>query len=144
MLLACMMTISANANALEENLTGLENLQWKHRIILIFAREPHMSNALTNLRELAVQIEERDIAWFVLGGSSLQTNYDGKLDDTLREQIMNRYFTPVPTGTAVLLIGKDGTLKSRSSNLDLEATFGLIDQMPMRREEMQRQSDDPD
>lgn len=38
----------------------------------------------------------------------------------------------------VLLIGKDGGVKSRSSDLDLEATFGLIDQMPMRREEIRR------
>jgi len=143
-LLAFIMTISVNARALEEKRVGLDSLQWKYRVILIFAREPLMSNALTNLNGFEAAIEERDIAWFVLDDKSLHTNYDGKLDDKLREQLMHRYFTPVPTGTVVLLIGKDGTLKSRSSDLDLEAVFGLIDRMPMRRREMRGQSDDSD
>jgi hypothetical protein len=136
-----MLTISVNAKALEEKLVGLNSLQWKYRVILIFAREPLMSNALNNLNEFQAETEERDIAWFVLDDNSLHTNYDGQLDDKLGEQLMHRYFTPAPTGTVVLLMGKDGTVKSRSSNLDLEVTFGLIDRMPMRREEMRRQRD---
>lgn len=141
-LLACVMTVSVNAGALEEKPADLDDLRWKYRVILISAHEPYTSNALANLNELAAEIEERDIAWFVLGDNELRTNYKGKLIDMLREQIVDRYFTPVPIETAVLLIGKDGALKYRSSDLDIEATFGLIDQMPMRREEMRRKSGD--
>jgi hypothetical protein len=36
----------------------------------------------------------------------------------------------------VLLIGKDGGIKSRESSLDLDAIFGRIDGMPMRIREM--------
>jgi len=140
-LLACMVTLNINARASEEKPAGLEDLRWKHRVILIFAREPQLSNALSNLDDLKAEIEERDIAWFALDDNTLHTNYDGKLKHQLREELMASYFTPVPTETAVRLIGKDGTLKSRSIDLDLEATFGLIDQMPMRREEMRRKSD---
>ena len=136
-----MVTMNTNARALEEKPIGLQDLRWKYRVILIFAREPYMSNALSNLDEFKAEIEERDITWFVLGNNTLHTNYKGKLDNQLREELMDSYFTPVPTATAVRLIGKDGTLKSRSIDLDLEATFGLIDQMPMRREEMRRRSD---
>ena len=143
-LLACMMTMSLNADVSEQQLLGLDNLRWKYRVILVFARQPYLSNALSNLEEFAAAIEERDITWFVLDDGSLHTNYDGTMSDKLHEQLMNSHFTPVPAETAVLLIGKDGTLKSRSSDMDLEATFGLIDQMPMRREEMRRKSDDPD
>ena len=143
-LLACMMMVNVNARVSEEKLADLSDLRWKYRVILIFAHEPHMSNALNNLAELKAEIEERDIAWFVLGDNTLHTNYDGNLEDKLREELMDSYFTPVPTETAVRLIGKDGSLKSRSSDLDLEATFGLIDRMPMRREEMRRKSDDLD
>ncbi|MDX2427222.1 MAG: DUF4174 domain-containing protein [Xanthomonadales bacterium] len=139
-LLACMMTVNVKAQASEEKLADLENLRWKYRVILIFAREPYMSNALNNLAELKTEIEERDIAWFVLGDNTLHTNYDGNLEDKLREELMDSYFTPVPAETAVRLIGKDGSLKSRSSDLDLEATFGLIDRMPMRREETRRRN----
>ena len=140
-LLACMVTLNINAQASEERPASLEDLRWKHRVILIFAREPYLSNALSNLDELKAEIEERDIAWFVLGDNMLHTNYDGELDDQLREELMDSYFTPVPTETAVRLIGKDGTLKSSSIDLNLEATFGLIDRMPMRREEMRSRSD---
>ena len=143
-LLACMVTLNINAQASEEKPAGLEDLRWRYRVILIFAREPYLSNALSNLDDLKAEIEERDIAWFVLGDNTLHTNYDGKLDDQLREELMDTYFTPGPTETAERLIGKDGTLKSRSIDLDLEATFGLIDQMPMRREEMRRKSDGSD
>ena len=143
-LLACMMSMNINAQAAENKLAGLEDLRWKNRVILIFAREPHISNALQNLYEFKAEIEERDIAWFALGDNALHTNYGGKLDDQLREALMESYFTPTPAATAVRLIGKDGSVKSRSTDLDLEATFGLIDQMPMRREEMRRKSDDSD
>ena len=136
------MTISFNAGALEEKPAGLDDLRWKYRVILVSALEPYRSSALANLDEFAAQIEERDIAWFVLGDDELHTNLKGELAGMLREQILDRYFTPVPTETAVLLIGKDGTIKSRSSDLDLEATFGLIDRMPMRQAEMQRKSSD--
>ena len=140
-LLACMVTMNTNARALEEKPIGLQDLRWKYRVILIFAREPYMSNALSNLDEFKAEIEDRDIAWFVLDENTLHTNYKGKLDGQLREQLMHSYFTPQPTETAVCLIGKDGMLKSSSADLDLEATFGLIDQMPMRRAEMRRKSE---
>lgn len=143
-LLACVMTVNVNVKALEEKPSGLENLRWKYRVILVFVREPNTSKALSSLDDFTAECEERDIAWFVLGNDVMHTNYDGKLEDRLREQLMDRYFTPVPSNTSVLLIGKDGTLKSRSTDLDLEATFGLIDQMPMRREEMRRQSEESD
>ena len=141
---ACMMTVNFNTQAAEDKLTGLADLRWKNRVILIFAREPHISNALQNLDDFKSEIEERDIAWFVLDDNALHTNYNGQLDDQLREALMDSYFTPMPAETAVRLIGKDGTIKSRSSDLDLEATFGLIDQMPMRRAEMRSGSKDPD
>jgi hypothetical protein len=143
-LLACMVSLNINTRASEEKQAGLEDLRWKYRVILIFAREPYFSNALSNLDEFKAEIEERDIAWFVLDDNSLHTNYVGKLDDQLREELMGSYFKPVPSETAVLLLGKDGAIKSRSTDLDLETTFGLIDQMPMRRAEMRRKSDDLD
>ena len=38
----------------------------------------------------------------------------------------------------VILIGKDGGIKSRFDRLDLEAIFSDIDAMPMRQYEMQQ------
>lgn len=135
------MTISESVNASDVQLEDLESLRWQHRVILVFAREPGASKAIANLQAFAAGIDDRDIAWFVLDGATLRSNYTGTLDETLPGRLMERYFTPRPDNTAVLLIGKDGGVKSRSSDLDLEAMFGLIDQMPMRRQEMRRGGD---
>ncbi len=75
----------------------------------------------------------------MLDGRQVHTNYPGTLEDGLQSQLMNRYFTPAPAETTLLLIGKDGGLKSRSTRLGFEEAFGLIDQMPMRMEEMRRE-----
>ena len=54
---------------------------------------------------------------------------------------MQSFFQPPPVGTAVVLIGKDGFVKSRSADLDLAETFATIDRMPMRRREMRLQDE---
>ena len=138
----CIMMVSLNTRASGEKLVSLDELQWKSRLILIFAREPDSSNATANLKEFKSEIDQRDIVWFVIDDKALQSNYDGDMGEKLHDQIIDSHFTPLPTANSVLLIGKDGTVKSRSSDLDLEATFGLIDQMPMRRAEMRRQGED--
>jgi hypothetical protein len=140
LLLPCIMTASININASDEHPAGLDDLRWKNRVFLVYVQEPETSEALARLEELEAEIEDRDIAWFVLGGSRMHTNYPGTLEDGLQSQILSRYFTPAPGETTLLLIGKDGGLKSRSTRLGFEEAFGLIDQMPMRVEEMRNKS----
>jgi len=141
LLFLCMMNASDDTNAGDRTLDDLESLRWQNRVILVYAREPLLGKAIANLEEYAAGIADRDIAWFALDGRALHTNYRGDVAEALQANLLSRYFTPAPADTAVLLIGKDGGVKSRSSDLDLEATFGLIDQMPMRRREMQRKAD---
>jgi len=56
MLLTCMMMVNVNTQASEERPAGLQDLRWKYRVILIFANEPYLSNALTNLDEFKTEI----------------------------------------------------------------------------------------
>lgn len=121
-------------------LTTLEPLRWGNRVILVFAPPELSKEAVNNLESLDDAIRDRDIAWFVLTGVEMKTNYTGRMDAGLRTWIVGQYFTPTPGSTAVVLIGKDGGVKSRGEDLDLEATFGLIDSMPMRQAEMRRDS----
>ena len=144
LLLNLMMTVGESARAADTPLNDLDALRWSHRVILVFAPGPQASRAAANLGDFAAGIEDRDIVWFVLDGDTLRSNYHGTLGDTLPEQLLERYFSPRPAGTSVVLIGKDRGVKSRSADLDLEATFGLIDRMPMRRREMQRRQDEMD
>lgn len=137
-LLASLMSVSPHLQASKEELVGLESLKWKYRVLLVFVQEPFVSTALQNLSELEEGIEERDLIWFLLADDQLHTNYRGRLGHELRELLLDQHFTPTPVETIKILIGKDGSLKSRDPGLDLDSTFALIDQMPMRKEEMRR------
>ena len=130
--------ISSALNATGESLVSLDSLRWKNRVLLIFAPEPLASAARSNLEKSAAGIEERDLVFFLLNGDALQTNYPGNVEPGFRDWLLDKYFTPLPKDTLVYLIGKDGGVKSTGPDLDLEATFGLIDQMPMRQREMRQ------
>ncbi len=134
-----MAIMMGSVSAMDEMLANLESLRWKNRVILVYATQlSSAENAANNLAELAEGVTERDISWFVIQGEELITNHAGSVDKRLREQLLETYFNPAPASTEVILIGKDGGVKSRSSDLDLAATFNLIDQMPMRIQEMQQ------
>jgi hypothetical protein len=137
-LFASMMSMVTPSQATEAAIEALADLQWKHRVLLVFAREPATSMALSNLNELAPDIEERDIAWILIAGENIYSNFPGPVSDGLRTQVLGRYFAPRPEQSRVVLIGKDGGVKSQGPDLDLVATFGLIDQMPMRKAELRR------
>lgn len=128
--------VATGTDGASEPARTLADLRWNYRVILVFAPKPLADNAVSNLENHHAEIDERDIAWFVLTEDSLRSNFIGLLETDLRAQLVQRYFSPEPSDTAVVLIGKDGAVKSRTRDLDLEATFGLIDQMPMRLEEM--------
>ena len=49
---------------------------------------------------------------------------------------MSKQFTVSSLGFQLLLLGKDGGVKLRSSNVSLEDIFSLIDTMSMIRKEM--------
>ena len=86
------------------------------------------------LKEHTPGLEERDAVWFVLDDELLVTNFPGTVAPAFAGDLRESVSGDRP----VLLIGKDGGVKSSSSDLDLDALFGLIDRMPMRRQEMRR------
>jgi hypothetical protein len=130
---AATVSLPAVAFATEDApLTDLAALRWQHRIILI---APEVPDAIKRLRAAASAIDERDIIWFVAHRDQLLSNYPGQIGVTLVQHLDERYFGP--SGAKVLLIGKDGELKSGDQALDLSALFARIDAMPMRRREME-------
>ena len=80
---------------------------------------------------------ERDILWFVVLGETTRTNYPGALAAGFAATLRQAYRGPPADGPGeVVLVGKDGGVKSRGPALDPAALFGEIDRMPMRRQEM--------
>jgi len=115
-------------------LSDLTPLEWKNRIII--------ANTVENPAELIAQFEnqttginERVIVWFIIQPKQVLTNYQGNLAVRFASNIQKTY--QLKQGE-VVLIGKDGGVKSSRQYLDLTTTFGEIDAMPMRLQEMRR------
>ncbi|MBT8362966.1 MAG: DUF4174 domain-containing protein [Desulfobacterales bacterium] len=114
---------------------GVENIsefEWQKRIILILS-ERSTDDDIALLQHADDEIRDRHIYWFVLQGKRVISNYPGQLDQKFVLET-KKYFRN--DGNNVLLIGKDGGIKNRSSSLELGTLFALIDTMPMRQAEI--------
>jgi hypothetical protein len=111
----------------------LGDYQWKNRLILIHAEE-NSGNEVETLRTAQVGIDDRDLIWFVNTGSGLVSN-QAAVSSRLESEVTGLLEENRLNGR-VLLIGKDGGIKSRESDLNLDAIFRRIDAMPMRAREM--------
>lgn len=121
--------------------TDLESLQWKNRIVIVNEDVNHSEDdkdAETEFNRHRAQINDRDILWFIHGDELLRSNYSGELSSDMIGSIRE---TVSPGPGSVVLIGKDGGIKSRYDRLDLEAIFAEIDMMPMRQQEMQEKQE---
>jgi hypothetical protein len=119
----------------------LEALQWKNRIILVFAPSSNFEAYKGQMREFAGQeygILDRDLIILELfeDGESRQGN--ASLSERVAPRMRHQF--EVGKGEFVLiLIGKDGSVKLRSNHpVAISKLFGLIDAMPMRQEEMRK------
>ena len=129
------------------SLQSLDRFKWNNRLVLISAPSSQDQDFEDQKHFFAGKEEEildRDIVIIELIGTS-QSRIDNQfLDpsvaDKIREELILRSMD-----FELLLVGKDGTVKLRSSEpVDSSQIFGLIDSMPMRRSEMkQRGSIEP-
>ena len=120
-----------------EILTDLSALKWENRIILVLENKINETgNTLNIFEQNKDEINERDIAWFVIQNETVKTNFNGVLGKGFLSNTHKKY--EIEQGH-VILLGKDGGLKSYHESVDLEAIFLEIDTMPMRQVEMQHQ-----
>jgi hypothetical protein len=124
---AMMTSLSANP---------LSGFQWSHRILLIDAQDSSVKDLRDRLEAQQAAVAERDLLWFIINGENVQTNYEGNLGSSWVDRLVEQGYLN-GTEKRVTLIGKDGWVKARSPQLDLEDIFRRIDAMPMRRAEMQ-------
>lgn len=113
-------------------LTDLSSLQWQNRIIVV-NDVADTEQAVSLLEDTAAGISDRDLIWLVFEGAKTLTNYPGPLAPELKTKTLETY--RIKPGQ-VILIGKDGGVKNRLDQMDLEVLFSDIDSMPMRRNEM--------
>ena len=114
-------------------MNSLSDYQWKNRLILVQAADKN-GGEIDTLRSARAAVDDRDIVWFVNTGADLVSNQDG-VSSSLESEI-KALLDQFRSDERVLLIGKDGGMKSREPSLDLDAIFRRIDRMPMRMREM--------
>ena len=135
--LACFM-FSFNASAAKQTaiLTNLNQLEWQHRIIIVHSAKNSVLDSHKIINEQKFEIEDRNIIWFILSPNKnkVASNFHGHLHSTLKQQLISLTNKP---NHQVILIGKDGGIKSKSKHLNLQNIFTQIDAMPMRIIEMQ-------
>ncbi|WP_305030786.1 DUF4174 domain-containing protein [Hymenobacter convexus] len=111
----------------------LRENQWKKRVLLIAA--PNAAHADFQYQKALLATEEAGLAArdFLV----LPVLYDQL--SAADKQFLRREIGLTPPAFAAVLIGKDGGVKEKSSRpIKPAALFGIVDRMPMRREEMRR------
>lgn len=118
-------------------LTNLTDLKWENRIILVNTVN-NKDSILNTFEQNETEINERDIVWFVMYNNAVTTNFNGYLTDNFVSNTIEKYkLKDTNDQQKVILLGKDGSIKSNHKSLLLEAIFSQIDAMPMRQIEMQ-------
>lgn len=117
----------------------LDALRWKNRILILFGpseSDPSFRLQKQDLASRTEEVIERDLVILeILEHGESQASQEILSKETA-ESIRNR-FNARSGHFQVLLIGKDGGVKLRSEQpVPVQDIFGLIDSMPMRRQEM--------
>ncbi|MGK0524135.1 MAG: hypothetical protein ACI92N_001774 [Pseudomonadales bacterium] len=128
-----MLLVLISLTAYGAEMNNLGDYQWKNRLILVQVA-PETEGAVETLTDAHAALNDRDIIWFVNTGSGLVSNQATVSGGVERD--VNELLAKVRSDERVLLIGKDGGIKSREPSLDLDAIFRRTDSMPMRIREM--------
>ena len=114
---------------------SLSQFEWENRLVLIKTTDLNRVKDILLTYEQA--IDERHMLWFVLSDNDMYSNYQGTKTEALKKEVaavISEY-----SQDNMILIGKDGEVKSSNNGLDIQSIFEQIDQMPMRQYEMQLQ-----
>lgn len=139
------MSENTNAEAGSSTPFSMERYAWENRPLLVFAPSPDDDRYQKQKRIVEKAMEgfrERDMVFIRVLSSDDGTSRAG--DRTLRASEagdLRETFDVHPDAFAVLLVGKDTTVKRRSTEpVSAEALFQQIDRMPMRQREMEQES----
>jgi hypothetical protein len=136
MIYLLMLMVVLNPSSESRKVVTLNDLQWKHRIIITLSNDPEMSDSLRQqLQDRTSEIDDRDIIFFLISPASVISNSEYLLSLEDQADLIRDYYRN-PEQLKVLLIGKDGGVKMEADKFDLDSIFRLIDSMPMRQREM--------
>ncbi len=129
-LVLAILWISSNQNVMAQ---GLVNYQWENRLLLIIGDDPSGDLVLAQYTERTVENKERKLIPLVV-------QPDGYFNTQTSEFIFDPgVFTAYGSNESftIVLIGLDGGVKAKFNNaVSIDDIYALIDQMPMRKQEL--------
>jgi hypothetical protein len=118
--------------------TGLSDLRWQSRVLLVFAdSDASASRQLSLIAERGEEIADRDLVVFTVTGDAVRLAAGSTRVEPDADELRRAYGIDPAAPLTVVLVGKDGGEKLRRDGPVAGAElFGVIDAMPMRRQEM--------
>ncbi len=118
----------------------IENYRWENRLLLVFS--PSINNAYfdkiyTGIQQRQPEVKDRDLKIFYLIKKG-QSSVDGRNINKETADAIRKKYVVADDQVSIVLIGKDGGEKLRQrDDINLNHIFDRIDQMPMRKAEME-------
>ncbi len=117
----------------------MDSYQWKNRVLLMFASpdDPELTNQRDTLSRHEAELADRDMVVFaVVGDDQIVPLYGDAPPAAQAARLREQFEVSSGDGFTALLVGKDGGVKWRKNRPAIpQELFGLIDAMPMRRNE---------
>lgn len=124
----------------------MKSYMWKNRPLLIFSQSPDnpaYQSVLDTLSTNLDQMTDRHMVIIEVFETGMVRTH-GEPDNRFNAADLREQFSIQKGKLTVVLVGKDGGLKlKKHDRLNLDDIFSLIDQMPMRQQEM-RDHQNPD
>lgn len=118
---------------------GLDAFRSKARPVVVFApkaNDPAATDQIRRLRAERAALADREMPVFVVAQGSVRTLAGGHAPATLKADELRRTFAVGEGDFALVLVGKDGDEKFRTAEpVEAGRLIGLVDQMPMRKNE---------
>ena len=122
-----------------KSINHLSDLKWKNRVLVVVTNEKEeIKDLITNYNN---ELNEREFVVIQLDGEKAFID-DKKMSKRFSHSVLKK-IRRIPQEVYLVLIGKDGRIKNLfSKTTNLNRIFSEVDKMPMRINEMSRNTKD--
>lgn len=126
--------ISGSLSSQGQQRTSLDQYQWTNRLLIVHSTTIQATEQLKLFETVSNALMDRDLLRIQISKDSVWIN---GIYEPMHSSRQLTEALGIGPGFECLLIGKDGGIKNRTMEVRAPSFyFGLIDQMPMRRQEI--------
>jgi uncharacterized protein DUF4174 len=133
------MMVAMIASGMAQGAATMKEYRWKNRVLVLFAGagEPRLEEQRTILMPYQDGLADRDMVIFAVVDDRIEPIFGEAPAGENAADLRATFGVPEDAPFTALLVGKDGGVKWRENRpAQQHELFGLIDSMPMRRNEL--------